>query len=151
MNIWFLRLVRFECAIIAIYHVLLGVVATLVPDLAAELAPVMYGISLEVLAPLKPEYLVIIRFMGAFAITFGLLMAFAAWDPLSNGTIVLGGAIFFSLRILDRILGADTLISSFQTTPSQNLAHILLMGSFVIILGIFSIYRSRVTSRVAAA
>ena len=151
MNIWFLRLVRFECAIIAIYHVLLGVVATLVPDLAAKLAPVMYGISLEVLAPLKPEYLVIIRFMGAFAITFGLLMAFAAWDPLSNGTIVLGGAIFFSLRILDRILGADTLISSFQTTASQNLAHILLMGSFVIILGVFSIYRSRVTSRVAAA
>ena len=143
MNIWFLRIVRFECTLIAIYHIIIGVAATIMPEGAAKLAPVMYGISLEVLAPMKPEYLIIIRFMGAFAFVFGLLMVLAAWNPLRNSNIILCGAIFFLVRILDRILGADTLIGSFNTTSSQNWAHIMLMASFVIILGSYTVYHSR--------
>jgi len=140
MNKWFVYLVRFECTLIAAYHIFIGVVATLSPEGAAQVAPLMYGLSLEIFAPMKPEYLVIIRFLGAFAFTFGILMALAAWDPFKNRNILIGGALFFAIRILDRILGADTLMGSFQTTAMQNIQHIVLMASFVIILGLFVIY-----------
>ncbi len=146
MNKWFLRLVQFECILIAFYHIFMGAAATFLPAEAAKLAPIFYGISLEIFAPMKPEYLIIIRFLGAFAFTFGLLVAMAALNPIKNLNIIMGAAIFFALRILDRVLGADTLISSFNTTSTQNMIHILLMISFVVILGAWAITIKRSSS-----
>ncbi|MCP4413745.1 MAG: hypothetical protein GY808_14390 [Gammaproteobacteria bacterium] len=140
MNTWFIHLVRFECALIAVYHIFIGVAATLTPEGAAQVAPVMYGISLDVFAPMKSEYIIIIRYMGAFAITLGVLMAVAAWNPQKHRTIIFGGAIFFLIRILDRILGADTLVALFNTSSTQNILYMLFMASIVFILGAFVLY-----------
>jgi hypothetical protein len=144
---WYVRLVQFDCTLIAIYHIFIGFFATIIPEGAAQVAPVVYRVSLEVFAPMKPEYLVMIRFMGAFAFTFGILMAFAAWNPFRNSNIILGGTIFFLVRIIDRILGADILITSFHTTSVENLRHILLMASFVIVLGGFTIFKLKFTTK----
>ena len=83
---------------------------------------------------MTPEHGVVIRFIGAFVLTFGIMMGFAAIKPKENRYIIYGGALFFVIRILDRLLSADVLQTSFNSTQSQNITHIIFM--FLMMLGL---------------
>lgn len=122
--------IRFFCWLISIYHVVEGVIATISGEMAAKIAAYGYGLSLARLTPVTPQLIVFFRFIGAFAITFGVLMGFAAKNPVKNKAIIYGGIVFFAVRAFDRIVFANVLREAFDVSTGRNLISL----AFVIIM-----------------
>ncbi len=133
-------LAQFECLLIAGYHILIGCLASVSPASAAGLAPLMYGVSLDSLGPMRPEYELIIRFIGAFALSFGVVAAFAAWRPERARWIIFSVVVFFAIRVLDRFIGWDALIGTLGSSAERNVAQIALMLSFIVVLGAYLLF-----------
>jgi hypothetical protein len=51
-----------------------------------------------------PQFLYILKPLGAFMLVLGMLAGFAALNPLAHKTIIYGFAILFSVRALQRPL-----------------------------------------------
>ncbi|NQU24640.1 MAG: hypothetical protein HQ567_25440 [Candidatus Nealsonbacteria bacterium] len=92
--------VRVFLWIICIYHVVAGVAATFFKDAAVELGGVLFGVSIT----MTPQAELLVRYLGAFAISFGLMTAFAALDPQRNTKIIYGAVAYFLIRAFDRIV-----------------------------------------------
>jgi len=86
--------------LISVYHLVAGIAATLSQQLAINIGSLLFGVRLT----LTPQAQLLIRYLGVFGITFGVLMAFAAIDPEKNKKIIYGGIVYFLVRALDRIV-----------------------------------------------
>ena len=85
--------------VIFTYHIIAGIIGTFFQQLAPEVATKLYGIELV----LAPQTQILVRYIGAFCLTLGVLMAFAAMDPVKNKMIIYGGIVYFAIRAFDRI------------------------------------------------
>lgn len=122
--------IKFFCGLICIYHVVEGLIATISGEMAAKIAAFGYGLSLARLTPVTPQLTVFFQFIGAFAIAFGVLMGFAAINPVKNKAIIYGGIVFFAVRAFDRIVFANVLREAFDVSTGRNLISLV----FVIIM-----------------
>ncbi len=86
--------------IICTYHVVAGVAATFFKDTAVGVGGVLFGVSIT----MTPQAELLVRYLGAFAISFGLMTAFAALDPQRNTKIIYGAVVYFLVRAFDRIV-----------------------------------------------
>ena len=90
---------------ICIYHVVAGVAATFFKEAAVKLGSVLFGVSIT----MTPQTELLVRYLGAFGISFGLMTAFAALDPVRNTKIIYGAVVYFLVRAFDRIVFWDLL------------------------------------------
>jgi hypothetical protein len=84
----------------AAYHLVAGVAATIAQEQAVALGAFLFGMSIT----LTPEASLLVRYLGVFGITLGVLAACAALDPVGNRKIVLGLIVYFLVRAGDRIV-----------------------------------------------
>lgn len=84
----------------AVYHLVAGVAATIAQEKAVALGAFLFGMSIT----LTPETALLVRYLGVFGITLGVLAALAACDPVKNRCIVTGMAVYFLVRAFDRVV-----------------------------------------------
>ena len=118
--------------VISIYHLAAGLAATFSQQLAIKMGSLLFGVQISATG----EAQLLIRYLGVFGITFGILMAFAALNPEKNKSIIYGGIIYFAVRALDRILFWK-LLQEYSIGPLPNWGRIiviLIMGLALFIL-----------------
>jgi len=124
--------IRGILALIAVYHVLAGVAATFFTVQAALLASWMYGVDIV----MDGQTELLVRYLGAFAIPFGVMAAMAALDPVRNKTFIYGAVVYFGVRAFDRILFAS-LFAEHQVGVVPNWWRILVILAFAVGLLVF--------------
>ena len=123
--------IRIVCGVIGAYHVGEGVAGLISGELAARTAALAYGVSVQRLLPVTDQFQVIFRFVGAFALALGIMMLLAAADPSKCRAVILGGIVFFGVRLVTRIVEAGLLEQAFDVSPGRNLRSIVWISLFL--------------------
>ena len=112
--------------IVAVYHIVLGLLGVFAKDAAIYLANIAFNFNLT----LNNEMLWVINPFSAYLLVFGVFMAVAATDPKKYKNIVYVGVGLFALRVLQRIIfvvsAPEGLISSVD--PIRNAISIIVVA-----------------------
>jgi hypothetical protein len=117
---------------ICVYHVGLGLAANLPPAQVRATASAVLGLQL----PEDPALYQIVKPFGIYAITFGLMMGVAAWNPQKNRALVSIGVVLFVLRILQRLLNLESTQQNLGVTTGRNWATIATVAVFATLLAV---------------
>ena len=100
---------------ICAFNVIIGFGLNLSPDFPQVVAS-YYGAEVE----WTPAFMYIIKPLGAFMITVGLLAGIAARDPLKHAGIVYAVALLFLMRGLQRFIYMDEIANAVNIEPGRN-------------------------------
>jgi hypothetical protein len=75
------------------------------------------------------QFLYIMKPLGAFMIALGIMAAMAARNPLGHRSIIIGFAILFTMRGLQRLLYMSEIESVFAIPASQSMVQMVVMLS----------------------
>jgi hypothetical protein len=114
--------VRVLLWLIAVYHLVAGVVATFCQEAAVRLGGLMFGVRIT----MDGQAELLVRYLGAFGIAFGVLAALAALQPARNRAIIYGAVVYFAVRAIDRILFAS-LLAHYHVGPVPNSVRIVVI------------------------
>jgi hypothetical protein len=103
---------RLVLGLMSAYHIVAGVAATFAQEAAVRIGGFLFGVQIA----LNPQTEVIVRYLGAFGITVGVLAALAALDPARNKAIVWGLIVYCLVRVFDRIM-FWSLLQQFHVGP----------------------------------
>lgn len=103
-------LLRCILALVGISHLILGVIGFTSGEIAVRAARIIYGTPFT----LTPEASYIVKMLGVYVFTLGILAAFAWRDPIKNKAIINGLILFFSLGVLQRICFAGQIHAAFD-------------------------------------
>lgn len=98
-------------------HVIIGGGSMLSPESQRAVAG-LYGAEVE----WTPQFVYILRPLGAFMFVFGLLLAAAALDPWKHRLIVYGLCGVLFLRTAQRVLLQQDIQDAFHISPGRDLA-----------------------------
>jgi hypothetical protein len=121
--------VRVVCWVVAGYHLLAGVAATLFGESAVTIGSLLYGVGIV----MDGQTELLVRYLGAFAISFGVLMVFAALDPVRNVRIIHGAVVYFVVRAFDRVAFAG-LLDEHTSGPMPNYGRLAMIVLFAMAL-----------------
>lgn len=76
----------------------------------------LYGVA-EL--PLTPEFVYIVKPLGAYMVAMGLMAAAAIRDPARNRIVIYGVAALLVMRVAQRFIYADLITSAFGISPTQ--------------------------------
>lgn len=118
----------FSCA----FHLIVGIGLNLSPAFPQLMAG-YYGAAVE----FTPQFLYILKPLGAFMIMVGLVVMTAARDPLNNGPIVYALAALLAIRGLQRFAYQDAIVGDLAIESSRNVINgivFLLLGVTFVVL-----------------
>jgi hypothetical protein len=75
------------------------------------------------------QFLYIMKPLGAFMIALGIMAAMAARNPLGHRSIIIGFAILFTMRGLQRLLYMSEIESVFAIPASRSMVQMVVMLS----------------------
>jgi len=110
-------------------HVIIGLGLNFVPGFAPQLAG-LYGATVE----WTPQFSYILKPLGAFMLTVGLLAGVAATDPVRYAAIVYGVATLLVLRSAQRILFSDEIFRAFKIAPARNVTFLVMFLTLTVVL-----------------
>jgi hypothetical protein len=128
-------LLCFVCAA----HVVIGVGVNLAPGFPPLIAGI-YGATVD----WTPQFTYILKPLGAFMLTVGLLAGIAATDPVRHQAVVYAVALLFVIRSAQRVVFADETFRAFGITLARDVA----VASFFLALALVLVVLGR---RVSAA
>lgn len=117
---------------ICAFHIIIGLGLNVSPDFP-QLVAQYYGAEVA----WTPEFLYVVKPVGAFMLVFGVLVGVAARDPLAHGPIVYGAVLLFILRGLQRIVFQDEIGAALAIGASRNIGNaifFLLLAAVVFLL-----------------
>lgn len=85
---------------IAVYHFIAGIAAVFFQEAAAPIADLFFGVSIT----LTPQTELLVRYLGAFGLSFGVLATLAALAPEKNRAIIYGFVVYFVVRAFTRVV-----------------------------------------------
>jgi len=116
-------LLRATLALLAAYHLAIGLVSVASPAGTRRVARAFYGLALEP----GPQVAYAVRMLGLYALALGTLVALAAWRPAEHRATVLVLAALQGARALSRLASARTLAADFGVPPARNRANAALL------------------------
>lgn len=126
---------------ICAFNVIIGLGINLSPEFPQAVAS-YYGAEVN----WTPAFMYIIKPLGAFMITVGLMAGIAARDPLKYAAIVYAVALLFLMRGIQRFVFMDEIANAVNIEAGRNLAN----GIFFIALGGVLIVIHRACAKKAA-
>jgi len=120
---------------ICAFHVIVGIGLNVSPAFPQTMAT-YYGATVD----WTPDFLYILKPLGAFMFVMGVLAAVAARDPLKHIAIAYGFVLLFALRTLQRIIHHGELFDTFGITPAHNIGNMIVFGGMS--LGLFLLVRA---------
>jgi hypothetical protein len=121
--------VRVLLWLIAVYHIVAGIVATFFKEAAVKLGGLMFGVGIT----MDGQTELLVRYLGAFGLAFGVLAALAALDPVRNRAFIYGAVVYFAVRAFDRIAFAS-LLAQHHVGPAPNWWRIVVIVAFAALL-----------------
>jgi len=120
--------------LIGIFNAFLGIGLNVSPGFP-YLVERYYGATVE----FSPALLYLVKPIGAFMLTVGIMAIAAARDPLRHGAIVYGLVLLFIMRGLQRFVFQDEIARSVGIEATRNIGN----GIFFLLLGVilFVMYR----------
>jgi hypothetical protein len=91
--------VRIVLCLIAAYHLIAGVAAVFFPGAAVKLGSWFFGVNITMTSQAE----LLVRYLGAFGLSFALLATLAALSPEGNRAILYGFVVYFAVRAFSRI------------------------------------------------
>ncbi|HEV3117562.1 MAG TPA: hypothetical protein VGY58_10935 [Gemmataceae bacterium] len=116
MNSSMLLLSRVLLWIASLSHIVIGGGIMLSPEFQRTMAS-FYGAEVD----WTPQFVYILRPLGAFMFMFGLLLAVAAVEPWKHRLIVYGLCGVLLLRVVQRLALQQDIESAFHVSASRNL------------------------------
>ena len=111
------------------FHVIVGIGLNVSPAFPKAMAE-YYGATVA----WTPEFLYIIKPLGAFMLVMGVLAAVAATDPLKNTPIIYGFVLLFVLRTLQRVIHQGELFYIFGITTRHNVGNMVFFAGLALSL-----------------
>ena len=127
-------LLRGLLALLAVYHLGIGIVSIASLRLTAVVTARLYGLSVVE----SPALRYAVRMLGLYAITLGALLALAARAPSAHRDVIAVVAGLQLARALCRIYFGNELTAAFRLRPRRNLANAaLLIGEALVLVACF--------------
>jgi hypothetical protein len=126
-----LFLLRLVLVGVCLAHLGLGIGLNVWPDLP-KMAAAWYGVTKEF--DWSAQFLYILKPIGAYMITMGILVAIAVVNPRKYAAIVYGVGILLILRGVQRIVFQQEIIDAFEIQPLRNMINAAFFGGFGIVL-----------------
>lgn len=104
-------------ALLAAYHLSMGIVSVFFQRGAVGLARGLYGVRMEGSGE-RFDYA--LRMLGLYALAFGFLLARAAMDPAGHRSVIAAAILLQSVRAASRLASTGTLRAAFGVAPSRN-------------------------------
>jgi hypothetical protein len=123
------RLLTFYLWFIALFHLFVGLSVNLSEPFTRMIAA-GYGARVD----WTPQFVYILRPLGAFMIVLGLLAAVAARQPARYPAVILGFVVLFAIRSLHRVVYAGTLESAFGITRARSMTMMAIFAVQAIVL-----------------
>ena len=120
---------------ICAFHVLVGVSLN-IPLVPLAVMAQYYGATVY----WTPQFVYILKPLGAFMFVLGGLAAAAALKPLYHKAIVYGFVALFTLRALQRLVFQQELQTAFSIPSARNLGSMVLFFTLAAVL--FAVYRA---------
>ena len=115
---------------ICAFHVIVGLGLNLSPAFPQLMAE-YYGAEVN----WTPEFLYVVKPIGAFMLALGVMAAWAARDPLNHGAIVYGFVVLFVLRGVQRLAFQEEIATALSIDSSRNIGnavYFLLMAAVLV-------------------
>jgi hypothetical protein len=107
-------------------NILIGIIGFCGNKVTVETIAFLYGTEIT----LTPQLIHVIRMMGAFVFSMGLLAGFAIFDPIKNCRIIDGVVVLLFLRVIQRIIFMTQIYNAFGISYLRNFIN---AGFFLII------------------
>jgi hypothetical protein len=104
-------------ALLAVYHLSMGLVSVFFQRGAAGLARRLYGIEME---GSGERFSYALRMLGVYALAFGFLLARAAMDPAGHRSVIAAAILLQSIRAASRLASTGALRTAFGVAPARN-------------------------------
>ncbi len=117
---------------IAVYHLVAGVAATFFQDAAPGVGSLLFGVKIT----MDPQTSLLVRYLGAFGIAFGVMASLAALAPERHKGFMYGAVVYFMVRAFDRVAFAD-LLANYTVGPMPNWGRIIVILLFAAGLLVF--------------
>ena len=117
---------RVVLIIACLSHLAIGIGIIVGGTAAVEFMGRVYGAGT---IPVAPEFLYILKPLGAYMITIGVLAAAAIYDPWNHRVVVYGIALLLLLRVLQRVVYGGEAQELFELTTAR------LVGQSMLFLG----------------
>ncbi len=117
---------------IAVYHLVAGVAATFFQDAAVGIGSLLFGVNIT----MDPQTTLLVRYLGAFGIAFGLMATLAALAPERHKGFIYGAVAYFIVRAFDRVAFAG-LLAEHSVGPMPNWGRIIVILLFAAGLLVF--------------
>jgi len=124
---WLSRFLWIVCA----FHILVGLSLNVDLGLKEWVGGTLYNTQVDWS---DGQFAYIMKPLGAFMIALGVMAAMAARDPLGNRPIILGFAVLFTMRGLQRLLFMNEIESVFAIPSSRSLLQMVVMLSLALAL-----------------
>ena len=143
MKVNSLAVLRFFLWFACAFHLVVGIGLNLSPAFPQSMAG-YYGAEVN----FTPQFLYIVKPLGAFMIMVGLVVMAAARDPLNNGAIVYALVALLAIRGLQRFVFADAIVGDLAIESSRNMVNgivfLLLAACFAVLFKLASNDRSTI-------
>jgi hypothetical protein len=117
---------------IAAYHLIAGVAAVWFQGAAVSIGSWLFGVNIT----LTSQSELLVRYLGAFGLSFALMAGLAALSPEKNRAIVYGFVVYFAVRAFSRI-AYWKLLDEHTVGPAPNWARVIVILVFATSLLVF--------------
>ena len=135
------RLLKLYLWFIALFHLFVGLAVNL-SDSFTRMIAAGYGATVD----WTPQFVYILKPLGAFMIILGILAAVAARQPGRYPAVILGFVLLFTIRALHRLFYLDVLFSAFGISQSRSMMNMTVF--FVQAIVLFLLWRAARDSNV---
>jgi hypothetical protein len=136
------RLLQALLCFVCAAHLVIGLGVNLAPGFPPIMAGI-YGATVD----WTPQFTYILKPLGAFMLTVGLLAGLAATDPVRYSAVVYAVAVLFVIRSAQRLVFADESMRAFGIT----LARDVVVASLFLALALVLVVLARRVSAAALA
>ena len=123
------RLLRLYLWFIALFHLFVGLAVNLSESFTRMIAA-GYGATVD----WTPQFVYILKPLGAFMIILGILAAVAARQPGRYPAVILGFVLLFTIRALHRLFYMGVLESAFGISRSRSMMNLAVFAVQAIVL-----------------
>lgn len=113
-----LSIFKFLAGFVSVYHLVLGLIAIFgTTSLVTSAVTMVYGVT----PTIDPQFLYMVKFIGAYMIVFSIATAILAYNPVQYRKLVWVPIGLFVIRILERLIFFGLLGEAFHITFAQDL------------------------------
>jgi hypothetical protein len=111
---------------ICVYHIVLGGGAFLSSTIAEQTARSIFGIALH----MDEQTAYVVRVLGVYALTFGLVAGIAATDPVRHRLLLNVVVVLYVLRIVAKLVFKDEAVMGLAYTEGRIYAEAAMLAAF---------------------